>query len=192
MIGGAGKAEDANGDVSIEGNSTFSAARRRRAEFKKSDRGGGSAGGSGSGSGSNQLIPSSGNTLIGLEPSAFLLKIKDPKKPIKLVQKGELGNLFPVEDEAEFIEACKARNFTVLSILTLRLSNLKQIKTSWSVTDRTSFRLVLEALKNNEDLALVIDVIRTVGTKPGLWTLDMVNTILPTLNTIFETCKFEG
>ena len=99
---------------------------------------------------------------------------------------------FSANNEEEMIEALKARHFPLLSTMSLRLANVKHLRSFLSnAGDKKSFLGVLGAIPLLEDQSVLVDVLKAVGGKPGLWTLEMFREVLPQLSNVFSTSIFE-
>ena len=99
--------------------------------------------------------------------------------------------VFSAHNEEEMIESLKSRHFNLLSTVSVRLANIKHLRSLWKASDKNSFIEVLNSMASLNDPVAFVDVLKTVTGKPGLWTLEMFRISLPQISQILLSSVFE-
>jgi hypothetical protein len=79
-------------------------------------------------------------------------------------------------NSADLLDSLSFRNTSMVTILSTRLSNIRQVRQVWK---QESIKGSVEQLLSLRDSAVLVDILRIIVAKPSLVTLEVAAELLP-------------
>jgi katanin p80 WD40 repeat-containing subunit B1 len=117
-----------------------------------------------------------GINTLDLDLSKFMKKVVG--RQVKLIMK--MPDEFASEDE--ILDTMASNHVSIQTILSNRLSNIKNVRQVWQDQTKDSVKLSLSQLENINDSAVIADVLKIITLKPKIINIQLCTMILPLLS----------